>query len=201
MILTTTVGTNAELIAKVAKLYLASTSRVADVTFGKGAFWKNFKPKHFFPSDINPIGDTVKKVDFRQLPYDDKSMDVVVLDPPFLHGGGTIKKSIASCYGNNASGSWSHKKIIDLYLAGMEEAWRVLKPNGYLWVKCQDEIESGKQRRSHIEIYEDAKVIGFIDDDLFMLVQVGAPAQREQYQLHARKNSSFLWIFRKNPKH
>ena len=208
-VLTARVGTNAELISEVARLYLKKGMLVADVTYGRGAFW-NFK----IPFDIcihktdlfplkNPMVNPrdvmavagVEKADFRRLPYPSNSMDVVVLDPPYMHGGGTIKKSIAGCYGNNKSGDWSHKKIVELYSGGIVEASRVLKDGGQLWVKCQDEIESGKQKWSHIEILDDAHFAGFKSHDLFVLIQKTRPAQRQQKQHHARKNHSYLWVF------
>ncbi len=50
--------------------------------------WRNTDTTRFtlLPSDINPeAGVTV--ADFRTLPYAPESIDVVVLDPPYVHGG------------------------------------------------------------------------------------------------------------------
>lgn len=168
MILTGHIGTNDELIAQVAKLYLKPKMYVLDMTFGRGVFWKNVdlgKLEAFTPVDIEPMeGATITvngayvpalfhRYDFRRLPEDWYGLyDIVVLDPPYLHGGATVKKSISKCYGNAKTQYASHEKILKLYEDGMMEAWRVLKPGGLLWVKCQDEIESGKQRWSHVEI-------------------------------------------------
>ena len=64
-------------------------------------------------------------------------------------------------------------------------------------MKCQDEIESGHQRWSHIEFLEIAREIGFEAIDLFVLVQMQQPVYRQLAQQHTRKNHSYLWIFRK----
>jgi hypothetical protein len=71
---------------------------------------------------------------------------------------------------------------------------QVLKQRGRIIVKTQDEIESGKQRLSHIEIIQLLCVFGFSIDDIFVLVQKTVPAMREKYQKSARKNHSFAVV-------
>ncbi len=85
---------------------------------------------------------------------------------------------------------------MSLYLEGMREMKRVLKPEGLLWVKCQDEIESSYQRWSHLEIYEMAKHLGFFGKDLFVLKQARYPKIQHEKQHHARKCHSYLWVFK-----
>jgi hypothetical protein len=83
------------------------------------------------------------------------------------------------------------------YRDGMVEATRLLMPKGVLLVKCMDEIVGGKQHRNHITILSYAMEMGLVDEDLFVLVQKSQPTMRHSYQLHARKNNSYLWVFRK----
>jgi ubiquinone/menaquinone biosynthesis C-methylase UbiE len=78
----------------------------------------------------------------------------------------------------------------------MTEAYRVLKPGGLLWVKCQDEIESGRQRWTHMELQARAVALGFVDRDMALLIQKAAPLQFKR-QLHLRKNHSYLLILEK----
>lgn len=61
-------------------------------------------------------------------------------------------------------------------------------------MKCQDQIQSGKQRWVHVELYDYAKSLGFYGRDLFVLVQKTRPAIRWPVQKHARKNHSYLWV-------
>ncbi len=79
----------------------------------------------------------------------------------------------------------------------MKEATRILKRGGTLWVKTQDEIETGRQKRSSIEVFHLAHELGLLDQDLFILMQEGTPPIQHRDQQHARKNHSYLWVFRK----
>lgn len=190
MILSSCVGTNAELLKSAFDLYIKKGSVIADVTYGKGVFWKLINK-----SDYTLLAtDLQSGTDFRNLPYEDKSIDVLILDPPYMHGGATVKNSIKSCYKN--SGSGSHYDVIRLYAAGILEAARVLKRKGLIFVKCQDEIESAKQKWSHEEIGQLLDLFGFLREDLMVLVQPTQPAQRFSYQHTARKNHSYLLIAR-----
>jgi hypothetical protein len=186
-ILTASVGDNADLLAKILQLYVAKGSVVADVTFGKGVFWNNIDTSKYklLKSDLKD------GIDFKCLPYESSSIDCEIIDPPYMHGGKTIKKSINDCYQNNND---SHESVIRLYASGILEAARVLKKNGVLIVKSQDETESGKQRLSHCEIINLLEILGFKIVDLFVLVQKSIPAMRETYQKSARKNHSYAIV-------
>ena len=203
-VLTAYTGNNNDLFEKIASLYIKDNDRVLDMTFGKGIFWKNIPDIkcEIWKNDIDKNLGTFC-YDFRELPEDWKAkFHVVVFDPPYMHSSKykTIKKSIDDCYKNNAkiSGAGSMNSVRAYYKAGMLEAHRVLASKGILIVKCMDQIESSKQRRLHIWVWEDALNVGFMDEDLFVLVQQSVPAMRWQHQIHARKNNSFFWVFRRN---
>ena len=83
----------------------------------------------------------------------------------------------------------------------MREACRVLKAGGLLWCKCKDEIECGKQRISHIEIHNIAAIeLNMTVQDLFILTPDAAAIVQHEWQHHARKNHSYLWLFKKKSK-
>ena len=132
------------------------------------------------------------------LPYEDSFFDVVVIDPPYAHNPGSI--FCESRYQNKATTSGLyHKDVIELYRQGMIEAKRILKQSGQLWVKCKDEIESSKQKWSHIEIFDSAiRELGFYGKDKFVLTPSTPPIIQHFPQQHARKNHSYLWIFQKS---
>lgn len=185
-------GTNADLISNVARLYLNRGDVICDVTFGKGAFWRKVDRTayRFFGTDITGR----PSIDFRKLPYSDGFADHLVFDPPYQHGLDHVGADYDPWH---TARNMTHADIInDFYGGGLREAWRVLKPGGLCWVKCGDEIEASKQRWSHIEIWQLAMELGFEGVDLFVLHRHGKPMLRDKRQKHARKNHSFLWIFR-----
>jgi hypothetical protein len=191
-IITAQVGTNADQFPDILSLYVHEGSIVADVTFGKGVFWRNVDTSKFVlkPSDLKD------GIDFRSLPYEDKSIDALVLDPPYMHDGKTVHKALNKNYRNNHEPTTSHASVIRLYCGGILEAARVLKRNGVIIVKCQDETEGGKQRLSHMELIQLLGLLGFEIIDQFVLVQDRLPIMRQPKQKSARKNHSYAIVAR-----
>jgi len=196
---TVVLGTNDQLIADVASLYLTDGDVVADVTYSTGRFWKkvNLSRYTFLASDLIPPAAGVLAADFRALPYHNGSIDTVVFDPPYIHSPG--KGMLATRYNGLATTDMiTYADIMQLYEDGMTEATRVLRDGGQLWVKCKDTLASERQRWSHITVFELADKLGFYARDLFLLVPP-APSSvttgRWARQLHARKVHSYLWIF------
>lgn len=186
-ILTGRVGTNADLFPFILKMYVAEGAIVADVTYGRGVFWRNVE-KDRYQLKATDLQDGVN---FCALPYESASIDALVLDPPYMHGGATVKDSINQCYKNQNT---SHESVVRLYAGGILEAARVLRKKGRIIVKTQDEIESGRQRHTHIEIVQLLEIFGYRVLDTFVLVQPTMPAMREKYQLSARKNHSYAIV-------
>jgi hypothetical protein len=195
-------GTNDVLFAQILNLYVAPKSLVADVTYGRGVFWKAV------PKDRYRLlaTDLATGVDCRQLPYEDRSVDCVVLDPPYMHTpGGSAHvghQNYENYYKNNGSSNGHvlkyHEAVLDLYFKAGKEAWRVLGPNGIFIVKCQDEVCANQQRLTHVELVNEYATLGFVCEDLFVLVRKNKPGvSRVVKQVHARKNHSYFLVFRK----
>src|SRR5438128_1189454 len=71
-------ATNDEVFPHILKLYVPTGALVADVTYGKGVFWKQV-PKESYTLRKT---DLREGVDCRKLPYGDTTFDCVVFDPP-----------------------------------------------------------------------------------------------------------------------
>ena len=194
------VDSNDNLFPRILDLYVAPGSRVADVTFGRGVFWKRI-PKEKYELLSTDIQDGI---DCRNLPYPDSSIDCVVLDPPYMHSPGgtahTVHNAFERHYKNNSTGNRTGKKyheaVLELYQDSGKEALRVLKDRGVMIVKCQDEVCSNRQRFTHIEIIQSYEKIGFMAEDLFVAVRTNKPGMsRVIKQVHARKNHSYFLVF------
>ena len=194
VILTSTKGNNSDLLASAFNLYVPEGSVVADVTFGKGVFWRNIDKTRYLPiiSDKKPGFNIDARVDFRSLPYRDGSIDAVMFDPPYLSGGDTVVEHINKQYSCDAR--TSHQGIIRRYTAGIVECSRVLKKRGRIFIKCQDETVSGKQRFTHLELIKILEMLGYLILDLFILTTPATPCMRHNYQKSARKNHSYLIV-------
>lgn len=198
-VFSTVIGNNDTLIKSVMRLYANKGDKIADVTYGKGVFWKgvDIDDYDFWPSD--KVTREGAKYDFRNLPYADDSFDILVFDPPYCHNPGDM--IVDDNYQNKSTTQGMyHTDILALYQAGMIEAMRVVKEGGTIWVKCKDEVESGWQRWSHIEIFATARELLLVPKDLFILLPQNNPVIQHKSQKHSRKNHSFLWVFYKPTK-
>lgn len=196
-------GTNDEIFPSILNLYVSAGSKVADITYGRGVFWRNV-PKGWYrvlATDINT------GVDCRALPYDDSDLDCVVFDPPYMHTpGGTAHvnhQNYENYYGNNivsnGSGKKYHEAVLDLYFQTAHEVKRVLRPEGIFVVKCMDEVCANQQRLTHVELINEFSHHGFVVEDLFVLLRNNRPGvSRVLRQVHARKNHSYFLVFRKS---
>lgn len=196
---------NADVFPQILKLHVPPGAIVADVTWGKGVFWQKVEDGLY---DVRAT-DISMGVDCRDLPYHDAEIDCVVLDPPYMEGfyrnqgsqkaGGGSHKTFREHYSNGderpGRAKW-HAAVTDMYRESGREAYRVLRPNGVLIVKCQDEVSANRQWLTHVEIINGYEAMGFYTKDLFVVVRSNRPSiTRLKKQVHARKNHSYFLVF------
>jgi DNA modification methylase len=202
---------NADVFPEILKLHVPEGSIVADVTWGKGVFWRNVSDDRYkvLATDIS-MG-----VDCRKLPYKGESIDCVVLDPPYMEGfyrkegslkaGSGTHSAFSDAYSNgdevngdteNVGTKKWHAAVTDMYFKAGNEAYRVLRKNGIFIVKCQDEVSAGKQWLTHVEIINEYEKQGYYSKDLFIVMRTNRPSvSRLKKQVHARKNHSYFLVF------
>ncbi|MBI4798657.1 MAG: site-specific DNA-methyltransferase [Desulfarculus sp.] len=210
VLLSAHVGGNSDIFAKILALHVPDGSIVADVTYGSGVFWKKVDIARY----ILKATDIAIGIDCRDLPYESGTIDCVVLDPPYMEGffrkspehkaGQGTHSAFKNYYSNGdeeSSGPKWHAAVRDLYRRAGVEAMRVLRENGVLIVKCQDEVSANHQFLTHVEIIIDYELLGFYPKDLFVVVRCNRPViTRLIKQVHARKNHSYFLVFIKKPK-
>ena len=204
------VQNNEEIFPLILSLYVPVGSEIADVTYGKGVFWKKVNLADY----VLHSSDIKTGTDCRNLPYKDQSMDCVVLDPPYMEG--FYRRSNDHLAGNGTFSSFReaysdgrvyeqttgvpkyHDAVLDMYYSAGYEALRVLKAAGILIIKCQDEVSANKQHLTHVEIINEYTKHGLVVEDLFVMIRNNRPnISTLKKQVHARKNHSYFLVFRK----
>ena len=200
-------GDNSGLFPEILKLHVPVGSIIADVTFGRGVFWKNVRK-----GDYTLLASDLKTgTDWRDLPHEDKSIDALVFDPPYMEGlyrksskalaGAGSHRAFQSAYSNGSVHSPDkarkyHDAVLEAYLSVLPETWRVLKDEGKFIVKCQDEVSANRQKLTHVELVWAYEKAGFYCKDIFVVMRTNAPAvSRLKEQVHARKAHSYFLVF------
>ena len=200
-------GTNSDLFPHILDLHVPPGSIVADVTYGRGVFWRSVDQTNY----TLHATDIATGVDCRDLPYEDSSIDCVVLDPPYMEGfyrekgramaGRGTHHTFRDAYLNGSEASSKHKyqaAVTNLYVEAGHEAKRVLRKGGVIIIKCQDAVSANRQHLTHIDIVNAYRDMGFYAKDLFVLIRTNRPTiSRLLRQRHARKNHSYFLVLEK----
>ena len=187
-----TFKTNSQLMLACRALgYVTDGDNVADVTYGKGTWWKDWKPEGLTEHDIENDG-----VDFRQLPEADDEFDVVAFDPPYVAVGGRTTSTIGEF--NQAYGlvdvprtpAGLHMLMVD----GLTEIRRVTRHKGLVLFKCMNYVTSGAYNPQAYAAVQAAIDIGYGIRDEFIHLRRPGPQPKRDKQLHARRNYSHLFV-------
>jgi hypothetical protein len=190
--------TNGDLILDVHRLgYLKLSDYVLDPTYGKGIWWKKYRPANFVYHDLKP-----DLISFTDLPYVDDFFDVTAFDPPYVSKGGRDTSGLVAfddAYGlRDAPGS--PQELHGLICTGLNECIRVSRR--YVLVKACNYISSGHYWPGVFEIQKYVDSLGLSIVDQFMHYSVSPRPQpkrtrkdgKPSVQKHARNNYSVLMI-------
>lgn len=192
-----------EILKNIIKLYNKNNTFDLDPCYSKGNFYKNIdRPKYCF--DIKPEFDYVEKHDCRNLPFNDRSINSIIFDPPFL---ATTGPSLNKCDNNNhinkRFGVYNNEKeLFQFYRDSLKEFDRVLIDGGLIVIKCQDKVSGGTQYISHNAIINYCEHLGFYCEDIFILLAKNRLCANWQIksQKSSRKFHSYFLVMRKNCK-
>lgn len=185
---------NAEMISQVAELYLKDDMIILDPTYGRGMWWKKWKPKILVARDLATTGH-----DYTHMPDPNETFDAVAFDPPYVVKGGRETSGITEFddrYGlKNAAKT--PKKLLEETKIGLSECFRVVKPGGIVLLRTMSYISSGKRVPAVTELAHYASTIGFEELDMLIYANKGRMQPPGRRQVHFRNNYSVLFVFRR----
>lgn len=164
--LNTVCTSNEEGFARVLTLYARPGATIADPTFGNGRFWRNVDQSLY---DIRATDLACDDTDLRALPYEDDSLDMVVLDPPYRYTPARNQSQdevpghgkVDGLYNLQAAALTNTTAVIDLYVEGFK-----------------------------------AEALGFACRDLLVVAPSSVLKTRWNRQRHLRKAHSYFLVFR-----
>jgi len=192
-----TVAMNQHDIIRDIQILYAPDGFELDPTYSKGNFYKPediSEPRLKY--DLFPKTDETIKSSAESLPLEDKSIESIMFDPPFI--AGHTKAKPTGIIGKRFHGFRYVSDLWKWYDECLTEFFRILKKGGILTFKCQDTVSSGKNWFSHCYIMNQAVKKGFYPKDLFVLVAKNRIiGHNHKNQKHARKYHSYFWVFEK----
>lgn len=203
-------SSNGALIADVAKLgYIDMSKPVRDFTYGLGNFWTVIKPALLVASDYDinksPLGYSV---DARMPDDSDRYYATVVVDPPYKLNG-TPDPALDYAYGVHERATVDDR--LDLIYEMVLGASSTVAVNGYLLIKVQDQICSGKPvwqtDMVHTALTDPETVMYHTDEEGWVFPEFKKmevfqymsyrPQPAGRAQVHARRNASQLMVYRR----
>lgn len=180
--------TNGHMIADMHRMgWIRDTDRVIDLTYGLGVFWSVWRPERLVAHDLNPVkGDGV---DWRALPDEDGSADVIVFDGPYAAPGGRATSTIDDMHDRFGMRTMPRNpEEAHAYLCtAFPEIVRVLRPKvlrhpdprfrtgGLALVKCMDYVWGGRYRRAVDALINEAERHGLMLLDMAIYVDEPGP--------------------------
>lgn len=203
------VWSDQEALTALLALHAVPEPRILDVTYNRGRMWRGLA-FNVHRSDRDPSlheqGFTDTVADFRALPFDDASFDVIVFDPPHLtdgttgvHGSGGYGER----YGVTGADYQHEANITFTFNDFLCEARRVLVPRtGVILAKIADQIHGGEYQWQARALQQKAEAMGFTSCDLMLTVRLSRGAlidPRWKHIRHARQVHCYWIVLRNGP--
>jgi hypothetical protein len=197
-------GSDGELLDAMLAFYPAIDPHpILDTTYNTGRIWRGSRwSKRVASMDIDPQYEPQIVADNREMKgVRSRHYGVVVYDPPHVGPQGRDKsvKRFDVDFGATMECGREHNWTLSyLYPPFLQQAKRVLKPEGLLLAKITDMVNNHRSRWAHVDFIHMAEEAGFTVCDLIVKVRTG-PMVSSKWKLahHARKRHCF-WIICRN---
>lgn len=161
-------------------------------------------PQPTYKFDVNPQVEDCPKIDpWGPWPLEDESVDVVILDPPFVVGGRDCPsilngKPNSNIIGKRFSSYYPRHEMFESYEHLLSEANRVLKDKGKIIFKTQATISGSINLMTPYYTCMVAEKLGlYILDEFVLISKQRLISGKVKKQQHARKYHSFFYVFQK----
>ncbi len=195
-------GPDSELLEAMLRFYsVIDPEPILDATYNTGRMW-GASTRTVVSMDIDPSYNTDIVADNRDMPVPDESFAVVVYDPPHVgpQGRDKSRKRFDVDFGATVACGKEHDwNLSYLYPPFLDEAMRVLKPDGLLLAKITDMVNCHRSKWPHCDFMQMADDAGFTVCDLIVKVREGPMISTKWKRAHhARKRHCFWIVCRKS---
>ncbi len=196
-------GEDSELLEKMLLFYpREAPKRILDATINAGRFWRHSE-REVVGIDVDASHKPTFVADNTAMPFKTSSFDVVVYDPPHIPNQGKDKlKDFNNRFGLvQRSTKENQYTFSHTFPPFLEEAYRVLEPEGILLAKIADYVHHHRYQWAHIELVNAATTVGFRACDCIIKVRKGPiidPKWKTAH--HSRRQHCYWLVFRKSKK-
>lgn len=204
-----------EILHNIGTIYNGGSDQFdADMTASTLGFYGKGRGKYEIPEpkilmDVFPTREDIVKIDkWGPLPLEDKSINSLVIDLPFVISPANApsavnKKDGASLIYNRFNGYYPVDNLYLSYYHWLSEASRVLKDGGICIFKCQSCISGGIRHNVEEFSFMAAQRLGLTMEDKFTLLakaRLISPNKYKSGQKHSRSYTSQFLVFIKDPR-
>lgn len=195
-------GSDAELLETMLSFYpTIEPHPILDATYNAGRFWKG-STRRVVSMDIDRRHEPMIVADNREMnSVRSNRFGVVVYDPPHVGPQGrdkSVKRFDVDFGATVACGKEHGWSLSYLYPPFLEQAKRVLKPEGLLLAKITDMVNSHRSQWAHCDFMRMAAETGFTVCDLIVKIRTGPMVSNKWKNAHHARKRHCFWIICRN---
>lgn len=195
-------GRDPEVLKSLFEFYVHPKGKVVDLTCNSRKMWKGLNTEGIVFCDIDPEVNPDIVCDFKNTPFKDNEVSVIVFDPPQLPSAAGSEKSLKPFVKNyGLDKSVKGYNIDEIFEPFLKEAHRILMNDGLIFVKLADFVHSHNYQWTLVSFINAVKSIkGLTATDLIIKCDPSAgnlASGRWKNSFHARKAHCWWIVVRK----
>ena len=195
-------GTDGELLEAMFAFYpTIDPEPILDATYNTGRIWKG-SSRNVVSMDIDRRHKPMILCDNRKMTgVPDAQFGTVIYDPPHVgpQGRDKSRKRFDVDFGATVACGKEHNwNLSYLYPPFLQQAKRVLKPEGLLFAKITDMVNNHRSKWAHCDFMRMAEAAGFVVCDLIIKTRVGPMLSTKWKEAHHARKRHCFWIVCRN---